>query len=67
MCSLVCVDRDGRLIQHACKGRIITQQSLNDPQAPETDVRPLPVHDNQVQTVRLDATPGVYGLRWSWD
>lgn len=43
-----------------------TQHSLNDPQAPETDVRPVPVLDNQVQTVRLDATPGVYGLRWSW-
>jgi transcriptional regulator with XRE-family HTH domain len=44
-----------------------TQTSLNDPQAPETDVRAVPVHECQVQTVRLDAAPGVYGLRWSWD
>jgi len=44
-----------------------TQTSLDDPQAPETDVRAVPVHECQVQTVRLDAAPGVYGLRWSWD
>lgn len=44
-----------------------TQLALNDPDAPEIDVRPVPVLDQQVQTVWLDATPGVYGLRWSWD
>lgn len=44
-----------------------TRESLNDPEAPETDVRPVPVIDNQVQLVKLDVAPGVYGLRWSWE
>nr|NLI50213.1 hypothetical protein [Propionibacterium sp.] len=44
-----------------------TQHALNDPQAPETDIRPVPVLDNQAQTIRLDAAPGVYGLRWTWE
>ena len=41
--------------------------SINDPDAPETDVAPVPVLDNQVQIVKLDAAPGVHGLRWTWD
>lgn len=43
-----------------------TRPSLNDPDVPETDVAPVPVHDNQAQVVKLDVAPGVQGLRWSW-
>jgi len=41
--------------------------SINDPDAPESDVAPVPVIDNQAQIVKLDAAPGVHGLRWTWD
>lgn len=44
-----------------------TLPSLKDPDAPETGVVRLPVLDNQIQYVRLDAEPGVQGLRWSWE
>lgn len=44
-----------------------TQSALNDEDAPEADVSPVSVLDNQAQIVKLDVAPGVYGLRWSWD
>lgn len=43
------------------------QAAFNDDVQQRTDVAPVPVINEQAQTVKLDVSPGVYGLSWIWD